>query len=48
MIFYVLARCLTVATEMLKELKLRRLPVNLKTMIDVLVSVHHDHCYRTC
>ena len=28
-----------IATEMLKELKLKKLPVNLQTMVDVLVSV---------
>ena len=31
-------RCLMIATEMLKELKLKKLPVNLRTMVDVLVS----------
>ena len=29
-----------IATEMLKEQRLRKLPVNLKTMVDVLVSYH--------
>ncbi|CAI8041284.1 Condensin complex subunit 3 [Geodia barretti] len=33
----ILARCLMIATEMLKEQRLRKLPVNLKTMVDVLV-----------
>ena len=28
-----------IATEMLKELKLKKLPVNLQTMVDVLVSM---------
>ena len=29
-----------IATEMLKEQKLRKLPVNLKTMVDVLVCTY--------
>ena len=29
-----------IATEMLKEQRLRKLPVNLKTMVDVLVSIY--------
>ena len=29
-----------IASEILKEQKLRKLPVNLKTMVDILVCIH--------
>ena len=40
----VCVRCLAVATEMLKHLQLRRLPVTLKTMVDLLVNTDTVKC----
>ena len=33
------------ATEMLKQLQLRKLPVTLKTMVDLLVNMRHCEVY---